>query len=164
MSLFQGPNISWAEREGEVAQPLVFTLAQNLAVSWEVALRPSPHPAPLSAHERRHVLFNKKIPCIVFCVSQLPLVFLWVTVLRFWELMTAPKAVKLSWGQLKKEAVSICMGFLLHFNFALNTFPFRKDELSNALQWQRHLQNKHLLTKKIFQHPRHNVTHRRRCG
>lgn len=34
--------------------------------------------------------------------------------------------VKLSWGQLKKEAVSICTDFLLYFNFALNTFPFQK--------------------------------------
>lgn len=52
-----------------------------------------------------------------------------------------------SWKKKKREEVSMCTGFLLYFNFALNTFPFRKDELSNALQWERCVQNKCLLTK-----------------
>lgn len=154
-SSFQGPAASWSERDrgGTASADL---------------LHPCPEPACrvvretficiLALHRwgtlKRTCFLQQENPlhCLL-CKSAalgLPLSYS----VRFLGAADSPRGrVKLSWGQLKKEAVSICASFLLHFNFALNTFPFWKDELSNALQWQGHLQNKHLLTKTSLSAP-----------
>lgn len=81
-------------RETRVAQSLqIFsTLAQGL----HAKMQGGPSICILMLHQqvllKEDVLLHDKIPYIIFCVSQLPLDFPWVTALCFWELLTGPEA------------------------------------------------------------------------